>query len=386
MYRIVSLLTVCLLIIISPKSRAMAEQTTPSTKYHVYIGNNAGQQKGGGIHHAILDTAQGTLSDAELVAKAESPTFLTIHPNGRWLYAVTREPNQKGGVVGFEIADDGKLTQLGSSATTPAGPCHLTIDPSTKCLLVACYSSGCVTAHPLANDGSVQEPACVIQHKATESTAGKQTPPHAHYVQVDPQNGIAYVADAGLDKIMLYNLDADQAQLTPHDPPFVSTSAGSGPRHLAFHPNRKFVYVNGETTGVAMAFSYDANTGSLSPLQELSTLPEDFKGKNTTAQIEVHPNGRFLYVSNRGHDSLAIFEIASDGKLKTLGHHPSGGKTPRNFAVDPTGTLLLSANQGSNNILLMKVDPETGKLTTTDRQIQVAAPVCIKYLPIDVVK
>jgi 6-phosphogluconolactonase len=382
---VVFVLVASLFLLIASHGECVAGAAQPR-RFHVFIGTNVGPQKGGGIYHAILDTATGTLSDAELVAKAESPSFLAIHPNGRWLYVVTREANQKGGVVGFEIAEDGKLTQLGSSATTPAGPCHLTVDPSAKCVLVACYSSGCVTAHPLAKDGSVQESACVIQHKASEVTEGKQTPPHAHYVQVDPQNGIVFVADAGLDKIMRYRLDPDHAQLTPHHPPFVPTSVGSGPRHLAFHPNRKSVYVNGETTGVAIAFSYDAKTGNFSELQELSTLPETFKGKNTTAQIEVHPNGRFLYVSNRGDDSLAIFEIAADGKLKALGHHPSGGKTPRNFAIDPTGAFLLSANQGSNNIVLMKVDPATGKLATTDRQIEVVAPVCIKYLPISEAK
>ena len=349
--------------------------------YYAYIGTFTKPNQSQGIYRADFDATNGKLGAAELVAKIGNPTFLAIHPNQKWLYAATRESNELTGVVGFEIGRDGNLSQLGSIAATPPGPCHLSVDQTGKCLLVACYNGGSVTSHPIAADGSVEKAVSVIRHPPVSPPSERQLPPRAHFIDVDRKSRIALVADAGIDKIMLYHLDAEQARLTPHEPPFVTVASESAPRHFAFHPNGKFAYVIGEKSNTVMAFKYDEASGILSQFQELSTLPTDFDAPNTTAEIEVHPNGRFLYVSNRGHNSIAIFEVSVDGKLQALGQVPSGGKVPRHFAIDPSGNYLLSENQDTNNIVLFQINQMTGMISAIDESIAVGAPVCIQFVP-----
>jgi 6-phosphogluconolactonase len=351
------------------------------TKQHVYIGTYTGA-KSQGIYHAVLDPATGKLSEPELAAEAVNPSFLNIHPTQKFLYAVNREGEKQGGLLAFAIdRRTGKLTRLGDQAACGDGPCHVMVDRSGKCVLVASYGSGMVGALPIHSDGSLSDTTGLIQH-ADPPNSDAPRMPHAHSMNVDLENRIVVAADLGLDQLRLYRLDPAAAKLTPHDPPFVVVKAGSGPRHFAFHPSGKFAYSNMEHTSRVIAFSYDPARGVLSELESLSTLPADFEGPNSTAEIQVHPNGRLLFVSNRGHNTIAGFAVdPATGRLTALGHTPAGGKVPRNFCIDPSGQYLLAANQETNNVVVFRIDAQTGKLAPTGQSIEVGAPVCVKFVP-----
>ncbi len=305
----------------------------PVGKQHMYIGtytNPDGQRPvSQGIYHAIFDPATGKMTSPELAAAAENPSFLNIHPNQKFLYAVSKEGQKDGGVLSFAIdRASGKLTPLGKVAACGDGPCHLVVDRSGKCVLVASYGSGTVAAMPILPDGSLGDAAEIISHR----DGSKPGDPHAHSVHTDLANRFVVVPELGLDQLRFYDLNADQAKLTKHDPPFLQLKEKSGPRHFAFHPNGKFAYGNMETTSMATAFAYDPEKQTLTEIDSLSTLPSDFKENNSTAEIQIHPSGKFLYVSNRGHNSIAIFGIdPSTGKLTALGHQSTLGKTPAQF-------------------------------------------------------
>ena len=247
--------------------------------------------------------------------------------------------------------------------------------------LVANYSGGSVASLPIGDDGLLREAASFIQHVGAGVNPRRQEGPHAHCAVVDPANRFAFVADLGLDKVFVYRLDAASGTLSANEPASTSLPPGSGPRHLAFHPNGRYAYVINEMKSTLAAMSYDAEHGVLKLLGTLSTLPAGFTGNNSTAEVEVHPSGKFVYGSNRGHGSIAIFAVdEATGKLRYLGVEPTRGKNPRSFGIDPTGKYLLAADQDGNNVVVFRIDGETGKLLATGSSLAVSAPVCVKFM------
>ncbi len=359
-----------------------AEAGPANDKARFYVGTYTRQQSKG-IYLYEMDLKSGQAQPLGVAAETTNPSFLAIHPNRRFLFAVSEADKfagQKGGgVSAFAIGADGKLTALNGQPSGGSFPCHLAVDPTGKCVLVANYGSGTIEAVPVGDDGKLGPPNALVQHAGKGADPKRQEGPHAHSVYFDPAGKLALACDLGLDKIMLYRLDAGKAALTPADPPFATVAPGSGPRHLAFSPNGKFVYVINEMGNTITAFAYDA--GQFKQVQTISTLPADFNGRNTTAEIEVHPSGKFLYGSNRGHDSIAIFSAdPATGMLAAVGHQSTEGKNPRSFAIDPTGQFLLAANQDAGGIVIFKIDAQNGKLAPTGSKIDVPFPVCVVFV------
>ncbi|WP_165228383.1 lactonase family protein [Aquisphaera insulae] len=356
--------------------------------YWVYVGTyTGGKTPSEGIYLLELDPASGKVTEYGPVAKLASPSFLAIRPGGKELYAVSEvgrfQGKPGGGVTAMAIHPvTGKLTKLNEQSSVGSGPCHLTVDRTGKNVLVANYNNGVVACLPIAENGHLKPASCSIQHEGSSVDKGRQEGPHAHSINVDPMNRFALAADLGLDKVMVYRLDAEKGLLTPNDPAFGAVPPGSGPRHLAFHPSGRFAYVISEMGNTLTAFAYDADKGSLTQIQSVSTLPADFRGTSYTADVHVHPSGKFVYGSNRGHDSIAIFAVdESTGKLTAAGHASTGGKTPRNFAIDPTGSCLLAENQDSDTIVVFRIDGSTGGLSRVGAPIKVPMPVCIQMIP-----
>jgi 6-phosphogluconolactonase len=365
-----------------------ADAPSPTKKagtFFVFIGTYTGS-KSKGIQLARWDASAGTLGPARLAAETANPAFLALHPNGRFLYAASEignfEGKKSGAVAAFAVEPaSGNLTLLNTQASGGSGPCHVSVDASGRCALVANYGSGSVAALPIRDDGSLGEAASVVQHHGSSVNRQRQQGPHAHQILTDAANRFALVCDLGLDQVLAYRVDPAKATLTAADPPFTATKAGCGPRHLAFHPKGKLAYVVNELDSTLTAFAYDGDRGALKELQTVPLLPADFKGASTAAEVQVHPSGRFVYASNRGHDSIAVFAIdEKSGKLTFVQHEPSGGKTPRFFTGDPTGQYLLAANQDSDNVVIFRIDGATGRLEATGRSIQVGSPVCLKFL------
>lgn len=363
--------------------------SSPTDSQRVYIGTYAGGG-GEGVYLCEFGPKSGALSLVGLVGlvgKAKNPSFLTMHPGGGFLYAVSEVDDYAttggGAVAAFAVnPDDGRLTPLNHQSSGGRNPCHVSLDRESTNALVANYSSGSASVIPIADDGTLNAPSATVQHHGSSVNPDRQEGPHAHAINVSPDNRFAFVADLGLDKLLIYKFDAATGTLTPNDPPHASLAPGAGPRHFAFHPNGKFAYVLNELASTVTAFAYDAEQGALDERQTLTTLPADFNGPNTTAEVQVHPSGKFLYGSNRGHDSIAMFAIdPATGRLTALGQHPCGGKTPRNFSIDPAGAFLLAANQDSNTIVVHRIDPATGRLTATDHKVAVPSPVCVKFAP-----
>lgn len=363
---------------------AMAEEPAA---WAVYIGTYT-RGESLGIYRSVLDAADGKLSEPELAAETTNPSFLAIHPNQRLLYAVGEagvfDGKPVGGVVAFAIVPEtGKLTQLNAQSSAGPGPCHLVVDDAGRNVLVANYSGGSVAVLPIGSDGRLQPASAFVQHEGSSVNPRRQTAPHAHSVNLDAANRFAFVADLGLDKILVYHFSSEAGALLPHTTPAVAVAPGAGPRHFAFHPTSRFAYVINELDCTITAFAYDAEKGQLNTLHSVTTLPADFDGDNTTAEIVVHPSGKFVYGSNRGHDSIAGFRIDQEtGRLTPIGHTPTGGQTPRNFAIDPAGRFLLAQNQASDSVVVLRIDPETGALEPTGSHITVPSPVCIRMMPI----
>jgi 6-phosphogluconolactonase len=263
-----------------------------------------------------------------------------------------------------------------------AGPAHLSLDKTGKYVLVANYDGGSVASFPIQKDGRLGKASGFVQHAGSSVNAERQTRPHAHQIVPAIDNRFVLVPDLGLDEVLLYRFDVAQGSLTPNNPAFAKTDSGAGPRHVALHPNGQVAYVLNEMQSTVSVFSYDAKRGSLRAIEVLTTLPKDFRGENDTAEILTDAKGKFLYVSNRGHDSIAVFAIDPKiGTLTPVQDIPTGGKTPRNFAIDPTGGWLFAANQRSNNITLFRINSLTGRLTPTSIQLQVGQPVCVTFVP-----
>lgn len=366
----------------------LAAVSAPS-EYLVYFGTYTGA-KSKGIYMSRLDIKSGRLSAPELVAEIKSPSFLTIRPDHRFLYSVNEvgqfDGKPAGSVSAFEIAPQtGKLTLLNQSSSGGSGPCHLVVDKKGRNVLVANYGGGSIAVLPVQPDGKLGPASAFVQHTGSSVNANRQKEPHAHSIVLDKDNRHAFVADLGLDKVMIYRFDAEKGSLAPATPPSASVKPGAGPRHFAFSPNGKFAYVINEMQCTITAFRHDPKTGELKETQTVSTLPSGLEVQPgySTAEIEVHPSGKFLYGSNRGHDTIAVFAIDTKrGTLTPVEHVSTRGKTPRNFAVDPTGKYLLAGNQDSNTVAVFRVDSATGRLSPTGHLLDVGAPVSVAFVPV----
>jgi len=368
-------------------------------KYLFYVGTYTEDEgkatKSKGIYAYRYDAKTGDIASLGVAAEATNPSFIAVHPGGRFLYAVNEISNYKGansgGVSAFSIDRDkrgratGKLTLLNEVPSRGAGPCYIAIDRTGRYVLVANYDGGSVAVFPIQPDGSLGEASAFVQHTGHGADPERQERPHAHSIDLSADNRLAFVDDLGLDELLVYRFDPAKGALTPNDPPFTKIDAGSGPRHFALRPDEKFAYVVSEMKGTVTVLSNDARTGTLRPLQTISTLPKDFNGAIEDAEIEVHPSGRFLYASNRGGgNSIALYAIDRDkGTLALVDITPTLGKTPRHFEIDPTGNYLFAENSESNNIVVFRIDQKTGRLTPTGKVLDVPSPVCLKFLKVE---
>lgn len=352
----------------------------------VYIGTYT-KSGGQGIYSARLDEASGRIVSLRLAAHAANPSFLAVHPSRRFLFAVSEldsyQQAKSGSIRAFAIDQNtGELTSLNEVASQGAWPCHLAVDASGKFIFAANYGGGSVIVLPAKPDGSLGEIAAIIQHAGSSVHPTRQQKPHPHSVTLSPDNRFVLVPDLGLDQMLIYRFDVNHGLIGANQPPFAKVNAGAGPRHCAFHPNGRWLYVINELQSTVTVFAYDVVSGVLKELQTLPTLPEDFHGDSATAEIQVHPSGRFLYGSNRGHDSISIFAIHPQaGVLAPLGHVPTQGEKPRHFGIDPSGKFLLAANQDSNSVVVFQIHLETGGLTPAGQKLEVAAPACVKFVP-----
>jgi 6-phosphogluconolactonase len=371
---------------------AAPQKRTPNKPYLVYVGTYTNKSASKGIYVYSFDPGTGKLSPLGIAAESEDPSFLAVHPSGKYLYAVNEidhfGPQKSGTASAFAVdAKTGKLTLLNQAATRGAGPCHISLDKSGKFALVANYDGGSIASFRVHDDGTLGEAAGFVQHQGSSVNKERQQGPHAHWIGTSPDNRFVLAADLGLDEVLAYRFNAAKGTMSPDNPPYAKVDAGAGPRHLAFHPNGKFAYVLNEMEDSVTAFAYKSSNGSLSALQTvsaLSTLRNEYKGPKEAAEIAVHPNGKFLYASNRGGlDTISAFSIdPAKGTLHLKNEYPTMGKTPRNFAIDPTGKFLLAANQESNNIVVFRIDAVTGALSPTGDTVEVPAPVCIAFLQV----
>lgn len=359
-----------------------ALSTVSAEPLRVYFGTyTGGRNAAKGIYLSTLDSGTGKLSDPVLAAEAKNPSFLEIHPSGKFLYAVS-EVGGAGGVSSYAIErSTGKLRFLNQKPSGGAGPCHVSIDHAGKNLLVANYGSGSASVIPITSDGKLGQPTGFAQHKGSSVNPRRQKEPHAHSINVSPDDRFAFVADLGIDKIMIYRLNVEKGTITKNSPPFAKVRPGAGPRHFSFHPSGNFAYVINELDCTVTAFAYEPASGTLSDIQTITTLPEDFNGSNSCAEVRVHPGGKFLYGSNRGHDTIAVYRIDSaKGTLTFVEHESADIKTPRNFNIDPTGKFCLVANQGGNSVVVFRINQETGALEPTGHKISLGRPVCVRFL------
>jgi len=338
-----------------------------------------------GIYSYELNLQDGSLDQLGLAAEIPSPSFLAIHPNKHLLYAVNEIENydgkKAGAVTGFKIDSNGtKLEKINDATSGGPGPCFVSVDKSGKFVLVANYTGGSVEVLPINDQGELGQPTTFIQHSGSSVNKQRQGEPHAHSINLDANNRFAIAADLGLDKLLIYRFDPKAGTLKPNEVPFVSLAPGSGPRHFAFHPNGKNAYVINEILSTATAFSWDAQRGSFKELQTVSTLPNGPVPGNSTAEIQVHPSGKWVYGSNRGHNSIAVFSVQPDGTLMHVENENTRGKTPRNFGIDPTGKYLIAANQDSDTLAVFKIDQKTGALAPVGNTVPAPKPVCVKFL------
>jgi 6-phosphogluconolactonase len=356
-----------------------------SSSFLLYVGTYTGPNSKG-IYVYRFDASTGRVTPVGLAAEIPSPSFLAAHPSGKYVYAVNElnnfEGKRGGSVTAFAVdSSTGKLTLINRVSSRGSGPCHLSVDKTGKLLAVANYGSGSDAGFPINNDGSLGEATSFNQHSGSSVDSKRQQGPHAHCAVFSPDNRFLAVADLGLDKVFISRVGSD-GKLHPNDPPFGTVKPGSGPRHFAFHPNEKWGYVINEMASTITAFDWNAKSGALKEIGTVSALPADFKGQSTTAEIELHPNGKFVYGSNRGHDSIAVFAInQKTGALTLVEHVLTGGKEPRGFKIDPTGKYLVAGNQNSGNFVVFAIDTKTGKLKSTGQTIEVGAPVSFIFVP-----
>ncbi|MFW6059608.1 MAG: lactonase family protein [Phycisphaeraceae bacterium] len=355
-------------------------------RLRVYLGT--GTKHGSkGIHLATLDLSTGRLSEPDLAVEIAAPGFLAVHPNHQWMYSVGKhtqsDGTQTGGVHAFRIdPGTGKLTLLNTQPAGGDGPCYLTVDPAGRNVLVANYGSGSVAVLPIQSDGQLAAPSATIQHTGSSVNPKRQEGPHAHAIQAHPTAPFAFAADLGTDELIGYRYDSQAGTLQRDDHATVKTASGAGPRHFAFHPALDTVYLINELDSTVIALRFDADAGRFETLQTLTTLPDDFDDTNYPSEVAVHPTGRFLYGANRGHDSLAVFQIdTATGRLTPAGHVSIEGAFPRHFAIDPTGQYLIAAHQNSNDLSIFRIDSDTGMPRFTGQKINLGTPMCVLYMP-----
>jgi 6-phosphogluconolactonase len=343
----------------------------------------AGDQ--GAIYTYQLDLKSGGLKLVQRTYGVENPFFMALSPDRKFLYSIHaqqfegKEPQQVAayGMVGRT----GQLKLLNRQSSLGAASCYLSVDATGKTVLVANYTSGSVASLPVQADGSLGKAVSFFQHAGSSINPERQEGPHAHSIVISPDNRFAYAADLGIDRILCYRLDAAAAKLTPNRQPFVRTPSGSGPRHMTFHPKAKRLYVINELSNTVTLFDQEPETGFLIERQTISTLPQGFKGTSYCADVKITPDGRFLYGTNRGHDSIAAYRIGEDGSLTLIGIEPSRGKGPQNLAITPGGELLLCANMPENNVAVFRIDPQTGGLKPAGTPVSVTSPACIMLVP-----
>ncbi len=349
-----------------------------SAKERMYVGTYS-LRGSEGIYVYEFDRKVGTMKPVQAVSNAKSPSFLAIHPSGNYLYSVNEGADKLGGVSAYAIDKaTGKLQFLNGQSSLGGGPCHISIDQTGKTAFVSNYGGGSLAVLPINADGTLRAPTDSVQDAGTGPNTQRQEHAHVHSATLAPDNRFVYVADLTTDKLNIFDVDAKASTVKPASTPYASVKPGSGPRHFTFHPNGKYAYLVEELTSTVAVFSRNAQTGALTLLDDnVKTLPADFTGQNTSADIHIDPSGKFLYQSNRGANTLAIFAIGTDGKLTKVGDQPTEGKTPRNFLIDPKGDFVFVAHQDSDNITIFKRDQKTGKLTYTGQSVKVPAPVCV---------
>lgn len=357
--------------------------------YFVYVGTYTGADSRG-IYGYRFDEGTGRLAPLGVAAEVVNPSFAVTDPAHRHLYAVT-EMSQRGPdayktdgyISSFSIdPKTGSLTFLNKVSSGGGGPCHLVVDRAGKILFVANYGSGNVASFAIEADGRIGEMTGKDQHSGSSVNPRRQQGPHAHAVVLSPDNRFLFVPDLGLDRILIYRIDEAKQTFTVNNPPYVSVNPGFGPRHFVFGAGAKFAYAVCEMGSSVVTFSYDRENGKLTPVQTVSTLPADFSGEDNSAEIEVGPSGRFLYASNRGNDSITVFQVdRKTGLLNKIQIVPTQGKIPRNFVIDPTGGYLLVANQNSNDIVVFAIDAGSGQLTSTGQAADVPSPVSMLFVP-----
>ncbi|MDX2044343.1 MAG: lactonase family protein [Acidobacteriota bacterium] len=349
----------------------------------LYVGTYTNKNSSEGIYLYRMNLASGKLERQSTTPGISNPAFLAIDPTKRFLYAANESGDflgkKGGGLTAFAIDQQtGALKKL-NEVSSPGVPCHVSVHPNGKSVLAANYGGGNVVIYPVKKGGRLGANYDVQQHTGKGADPKRQDAPHAHCVMLDAAGKYAFAPDLGIDKVMIYKVGSDKAKLKPHG--FAATKPGAGPRHFAFHPTYDFAYVICELNSTMTAFSYDKDKGALIELQTLSTLPEGFKDTSYCADVHVHPSGKFLYGSNRGHNSIVIYAIDPSGKLTLVGHESTRGNWPRNFGIDPAGQFLLVGNQNSNSIATFRIDQQTGKLTPQGDLLEIPAPVCLKFIP-----
>jgi 6-phosphogluconolactonase len=384
-----SLKAVCaLLAALLPISLSVSANIPSPKSCLVYFGTYTGASSRG-IYVSRFDTATGELSPPALAAQSVNPAFLALAPDHRVLFAVNgihRFNGQPGGAVSaFRLdASTGRLELLNQQPSGGDGPCHLAVDAAGKFLVVANYNNGSVAAFPLQTNGFIGPATSVIQHHGSSVNPQRQAGPHAHCIALDSSNHRVFACDLGLDKVLIYRLNETNGALTPDENPWAALKPGSGPRHIAFSPDGRHAWVISEMASTLTTFDYDPERGALKEEQTVSTLPADFNGKSTCAEVAVHPSGKFVYGSNRGDDSIAVFAVeTSRGRLQWVERQSTRGKTPRGFAIDPTGQYLIAANQDSDSVVVFRINPKTGQLTWTGQTIEIGQPVCVTFVPME---
>jgi 6-phosphogluconolactonase len=368
-----------LIIIMCAVKNLGASRDPEQTTYFVYVGTYSK-----GIYGYRFDAATGNLDAMGTVGELVNPSFLTTDRHYRFLYAVSEvEGNVNGGVAAFAIdRKKGSLKFLNSTSSSGIAPCHLALDQTGKMLLVANYGTGSVSAFPVEHDGRLGTMSSFMEAHGSSVDRERQEGPHAHEVVISADNRFAYVPDLGLDQIRIYRIEPSHGKLAASEPAFAKEDPGSGPRHMAFHPSGKFAYVVSELKSQITAFSHDASTGNLKPVQTVATLPPGYSGENAPAEIEVDKAGKFVYASNRGHDSIAVFAIdGSSGTLRQIQIVPAQGKEPRGMQIDPTGHWLFVGNHKSNRCVVFGIDRRTGQLTASGGTVEVPTPVAFQFVP-----
>jgi len=336
-----------------------------------------------GIYAYRMDPSSGELTLEKVLKGIINPAFLAIHPRQGFLYAVNEVQifagQDEGGMSAISInSTSGELILLNHQSSHGKHPCYVSVEQTGRFALTANYTSGSIAMFPIQTDGQLGPASEVIQHSGFSVHPERQTGPHAHCILPDPTNRFAIVADLGQDKILIYGMDLEGGKLHKHGE--VEVQAGAGPRHLTFHPNGQYAYLINELNATLTGYRYYADAGTFEELQTVPALPEDFKGENFCADVHVSPDGKYLYGSNRGHDSIVCFLIDENtGRLTYKNHTSTEGMEPRNFAISPDGAFLLVANQKSDNIVTFKIDPATGQLFKTGHEVEVSMPVCLKF-------